>query len=254
MPKKNMLPGFDRLLAVLSQFGVTPEIEPPSPKAPLAGDRVLGAPFDPMLAALYARINGRFLGDLSVYGFDEDTGRDLIKLNTSFRECEVGHPFDLREILYYAQEFSMAYRFAVVPSLANVEGVQPVLYLDEYDEVSVLPFASSVDKAFDLWARFCEVRFRRRGEPEQLRRLSKAIVRAFSGRDVPEDPTESEEHKAWSRNMMLDVPGTPLEEHRLVAEDKELVRMMKAGNFDRFIGDNRYSRNWMDSVIRASQQ
>jgi len=220
MHPKNTLPGLDRLIAVLEKFGMAPTLPPPSPKAPHAGDRVLGASFDAQLAALYACTNSTALGDLLLYGFDDKPDDNLVNLNTDLRTCEIGHPFEMSEIVYYAQEANHAYRFAVVPSLTNVEGVQPVLYLDEYETPHIYPLASSVDRAFDLWAQFSEMRLKNYGRLD-----------------------------TW---MLDDVYEHITYEIILIAQDKELVRMMKAGNFDRFIGDDREMRAWMESIIRAA--
>jgi len=41
-------------------------------------------------------------------------------------------------------------------------------------------------------------------------------------------------------------------EIRIIAEDQELIRMMKAGSFNRFVDRTPVCRKWMDSVIRAA--
>jgi len=124
-------------------------------------------------------------------------------------------------VLYFGTERGMAYRFAVIPSLASVSGVQPVLYLDEFESIHAYPLASSVDKMFDLWARFCEGRLRRNG------RLDEWMIGVVDTHHI-------------------------LDEVGFIAEDEKLVRMMKEGRFDRIIGEDEEGHNWVKQVLKVS--
>jgi len=214
------LPGLERLTSVLEEFGIRYSLAPPFSEAPRAGELVLGAPFDPQLAALYAHTDGGKLGDLGLFSLDDNSNWKLVHINTYIRETRQGNPFWTDNVIYFASEVGVSHNFAVVPSLANAEGVQPVLYIDDVEESHLYPLASSVDKALDLWARFCEMRLRKYGVLE-----------------------------TW----MIEVYGVSIwNEPGMVAEDEELVRLIKAGTFDAFMGQDVNAREWVDAVVQAS--
>ena len=173
---------------------------------------------DPLLASFYARCDGGLFGDLQILGFG--TERQAIGAwNESLRESRQDiHP-QLASCIEYAKEAGAPHYLATVPSLANPEGVQPVVMLLQYVDLSIYPIASSVDKVFDLWARFSDLRLGRYG------RL-----------DV----------------YMIDVLDCHLwREHRLLAEDEELVRMLGSGSFDPLVGDETDREEWTQAVIQA---
>jgi len=213
--------GLDRLRALLDGFGVERALLPPSLAAPAEGDPVLGVPFDPQLATLYRLTNGGKLGDLILYSFSPDSNWDLVGSNTFTREVRRGNPFWTDEVIYFATESGEPYRFAVVPALANPEGVQPVVYLFEVDGVRLYPLASSVDKLFDLWARFCEPRLEKYGRLD-----------------------------SWM--VGIDDFSFILNEPRLVAQDEALVLMIQAGRFDRLMEQHPNSLKWASSVLREA--
>jgi hypothetical protein len=107
----------------------------------------------------------------------------------------------------------LLYRYATVPEFANAEGLQPVVFLDPYEEIHVLPIASSVDRFFDTFSRYVEL--------------------------MVEDP----DYQAGSAPMVSFPRGVP----ELVASDKPLMGMITEGRFDRLM----YERNktgWRDEV------
>jgi len=214
------LPGFERLTGVLSEFDVPPLLKPVFPHAPKAGELVLGSPFDPQLATLYSLTDGGELGDLLLFCFGKDPHSNILRFNKVWRDIAEETPAFEKELLYFGAEAGASCYFAVVPSLANAEGVQPVLYIDEYEQTLVYPFASSVDKAFSVWAQYCEKRLVKYGVLEMWK---------------------VEEYDVDIMN-----------EIGLIAEDHELIRMMKAGSFDRFVNQTPVCRKWVDSVIRAA--
>jgi len=214
------LPGLERLTGVLSQFDIPPRLKPAFPHAPRAGELVLGSPFDPQLATLYSCTDGGRVGDLRLFCFGEDSHAEIIDFNKWWRDDDLEILAFRKEVLYFGAEVGASCYFAVVPSLANGEGVQPVLYIDEYEQTLVYPFASSVDKALSVWAQYCEMRLVKYGVLEMWK---------------------VEEYDVDIMN-----------EIGLIAEDQELIRMMKAGSFDRFVNQTPVSRKWVDSVIRAA--
>jgi len=214
------LPGLERLTGVLSQFDIPPRLKPAFSHAPKAGELVLGSPFDPQLATLYSCTDGGRVGDLRLFCFGKDSHAEIIDFNEWWRDNDLEILAFRKEVLYFGGEVGASCYFAVVPSLADAEGVQPVLYIDEYEETFIYPFASSVDKAFNLWAHYCEKRLVKYG----LLEMWKVEEYDFSIK----------------------------KEIRIIIEDHELIRMMKAGSFDRFVNQSRVSRMWVDSVIRAA--
>ncbi|MCY1040490.1 hypothetical protein OV208_04075 [Corallococcus sp. bb12-1] len=120
--------------------------------------------------------------------------------------------------LVFGQVPSLAYRFALVPGLADALGLQPVVFIDDHIDKEVLPVASNLDRFFDTYAR--------------------GIERFASGRTLAADE--------W---IDLDFPRfTP----ELVAQDRPLVDMMRAGRFDGLVTRDEESQRWMQQVLAAS--
>jgi len=212
------LPGLARLMTVLARHNLASSLNPPSEKAPKEG-LLFGAPVDPLLSSLYAQADGGEIGDLLLYSFDDKSNWNLIRDNSYLRDRQHDTPSLAHQVLYFGTEVGMAYRFAVVPSLAQPNGVQPVVYLDEFESIHVYPLASSIDRMFDLWARFCEARLTKHGRLDE-----------------------------W---MIGVVDIHILNEVRLVSEDEILIRMMKEGRFDSLIGEDAEGHNWVKRVTQA---
>jgi len=217
---QNALPGLDRLVAVLEHSGLNPSLLPPVENQLQPGTLVLGASIDPVLAKFYDYADGGKLGDLRLFHFGENSIWNIVTQNTFIRDIRKGEPPWTNEVLYFGLEVGASCGFAVVPSLSRADGVQPVLYVDEYEEIHAYPIASSVDNLFSLWAGYCELRLKRYGVLETW----KVDVQA---------------------NLLTD-------DARVVVEDTELVRMMKEGRFDRIIGEDAEGRNWVKQVLEAS--
>ena len=62
------LPGLDRLIAICQQHSLALKLSPPLASVPWTGELVLGEPFDPQLAAVYARLGSAEFGPLALYG------------------------------------------------------------------------------------------------------------------------------------------------------------------------------------------
>jgi hypothetical protein len=176
-----------------------------------------GLPFDPMLAAFYARfayaaialdVTGIIMEPLS----DED--RQLEQQNAwwsrGFRQ-RLALP-----TLIFAGEPHMAYHYAVVPSLADDQGVQPVVRVDVYEEPYALPVASSVDRFFETYSRYLE-----------------ALVALPQGR----------EEGGALLTFPWDVP-------EFIGHDAPLVEGIRTGRFDPFMPGSE-EQAWARRVISA---
>src|SRR4051812_43098211 len=78
------LPGLERLISVLTKHGIGVDPKPPSPLAPHAGDLVLGEPYDPQLAEVYARFGGGRFGDVILLDV-ENPDVSLVSMNEQLR-------------------------------------------------------------------------------------------------------------------------------------------------------------------------
>jgi hypothetical protein len=182
---------------------------------------VEGLPFDPMLAAVYARLGhaalGTKVGGIAILSADDEV--DLrSEVNSSWREQgqkEVALPLFL-----FAGEPGTAYYYATVPSLADARGHQPVVKVADYalDDYFSLPIASNVDRFFDTYARYLE-----------------ALVAH------PDFPQEGE----VALTFPWDVP-------ELVREDQPLVALIRAGRFDPLLKADDSVRQWLDRVLAAN--
>lgn len=120
--------------------------------------------------------------------------------------------------LVFGRVPSLAYRFALVPGLADAQGLQPVVFIDDHLDKEVLPVASNLDRFFDTYARSIEV---------------------FVKERVPAPD-------AWED---LDFPRLAPTH---VAQDRPLVDMMRAGRFDGLVTRDEESQRWMQQVLDAS--
>lgn len=154
------LPGLERLTEVCRRNGIPVELEPPSLHPPQSGEGVGGLPFDPVLAAVYARSRRMAFGELDGFHlYRVDDVSDLVREN---EEVRWGWPEVFRtSLIVFAGEPALLYCFATVPGLADADGIQPVVKIDPYEDVVAIPVASSVDRFFDAYSHALE----RRGEP-----------------------------------------------------------------------------------------
>jgi hypothetical protein len=116
-----------------------------------------GLPFDPVLAAVYARLGqGAFATDVAgiILSRFDDEERKLEGDNQWWSE---GYRKRLAlPTFIFAAEPLMAYHYATVPSLADGQGRQPVVWIDVYEEPYALPVASTVDRFLEIYARYLE--------------------------------------------------------------------------------------------------
>jgi hypothetical protein len=62
-----------------------------------------------------------------------------------------------RSTLVFGKETGFAYYHGTVPRLANSQGIQPVVFLTNYEEKHAVPVASSVDRFFYLYSLYLEL-------------------------------------------------------------------------------------------------
>lgn len=189
------LPGLERLLATCRKYPLRPELRAPWGGAQTPGSLLLGRPFDPMLAAFYSRLGGLHLRlDLYVYPCDEQVNGILL----ANEEVQPYWPEPFRSLLVFGGQEALAYRYATVPTLADAQGLQPVVEVNPYEDIYALPVASNVDRFFDSYARYLEL--------------------------IHETPAFREDRDAR--------PTFPRGVPEIIAADRPLVGMMIEGRFD----------------------
>ena len=212
------LPGLERLLDVCQRLNLGLETSPPAREPLSAGEALVGVPFDPVLASVYARL-GHAAFATKVMGWvlsqSNDEERALEERTNGWREkwwSELGAP-----VLVFGGDMGMAYTYATVPGLADGEGRQPVVHVDTYEfEPYVMPVASNVDRFFDSYSRYLEAlvshpRYQRAGETE----------------------------------LIFPWPAT-----EILARDERLVELMRAGRFDSLMKNvDDTTRRWAAKVM-----
>ncbi|MBE4750321.1 hypothetical protein G4177_19325 [Corallococcus sp. ZKHCc1 1396] len=189
-------------------------MSPPSPDAPRQGMQLLGAPLDPMLAGLYARTGRATLGDFVLYRPDSSAADGVLGVNAWMRG-QGQAPFP--SCVLFGQVSNLESYYGVVPGLADARGVQPVLYVDVQEEPHVVPVASSVEALFHQLAAFMDL--------------------------LPEQPD-------FVPGRCSTVPF-PFAAAGLIAEDRPLVDLMRAGRFDGLVTQDEESQRWMRQVLAA---
>jgi hypothetical protein len=196
------LPGLERLLEVIKHHELNAHIWPAGHSPPRAGEKLAGRIVDPLLAAVYTRLGGmafRPWHHLMLRCDDEINGLLLENQQWDSFWPHPVWPEHFRTLMLFGTD--MGYRYATVPEMANSKGLQPVLYLDNYEDIYALPVASDVDQFFLTYSKYLELVV---NEPD------------FKERHVP------------SMSFPWDVPG-------LFAGDAPLVEMIRAGKFDRWM-------------------
>jgi hypothetical protein len=211
------LPGLDRLMEVYRKHGLPMKILPPGHSPPPEGSLVAGHPFDPVLAAVYKRLGGadfggEFGGQLYLNQVDDQLNG--IALDTEgFRRPE--EPFHSSVIIGNIP--GLAYYYAVVPTLADERGRQPVIYIDAYMDRYVLPIASDVDRFFDALSHYIDMLVVDQGY-------------LFDG-----------------------MPGIhfPISVPELIARDRRLIEMIATGRFDFIMNLGDEFQDWLARVKSA---
>jgi len=216
MTKEKELAGLQRLIQVCRQHDLPVETLPSTGTVPALGELFLGQAFDPILARVYATVSGALLGDFELFPFREDQNL-LLSLNERMRWGEEEAPYMLS--LLFGKVPWLAYYFATVPSLADAQGIQPVIFIDVYEGNQVLPVGSNVDEFFMTFSMY----------------LEQLVV-------TPDYMAE--------RHVSLHFPTSVPE---LIARDISLVEAVSAGRFGSLMSNDAESLEWVSKVIAASR-
>ena len=209
------LPGLEKLISVVEFHGASLQLNPPSAMPPRAGEAMLGEQFDPVLADVYSWFDGGELGELHIGKYSA-----LAPFNESMRD---GAEPRLQGLFRYGGIDGLAEYFATVPSLAGADGIQPVVYLQDYMDKGILPIASNADRAFGLYALHIDTWSRNSGSLDKLPPIDKDFV-------------------TFPRSYVSQV-----------ARDETLVRMLEEGRFDELVLPDADSREWVAAVLRAAR-
>jgi hypothetical protein len=233
------LPGLERLLQVCRVHSMELYQEPPCSRAPVAGEPVEGLPCDPLLAAVYARVNALGLpDDFFVFSLNAEDGFDLADQNKAWRQ---DWPAPFEDLLVFAKEQALAYCYATVPTLADAQGVQPVVWVDTYEDLYALPIASSVDRFFDAYSYSLE------RQVALIRQHAESNAR-FEAEFGPPPPG------SLSELLARDTPriNFPWEVPDLIARDEPLVKLLRAGRFDFLMEGCEEAHAWVGKVLAAA--
>ncbi len=229
MPKRE-LPGLNRLLDVAREHEVPIETLPAGKFPPRESQELHGMRVDPVLAAAFERLGKLVVGTLGSESWlllrCDDEVNSFLKENEEWQGFfpHTFWPDHFRALMIFGSE--LRYRFATVPGLANPAGLQPVVYLDPYEDVHALPVASTVDHFFDAFSSYIE-----RVADDADFRMGGAPMIHFPY-DVPE----------------------------IIARDEPLVQMIQQGRFDQWMYERnksgrrgedeiRYTRAWISGVL-----
>lgn len=211
------LPGLNHLISRLIFHEEALELRPPVLPPPEAGDDIAGMPLDPLLARMYKRCDGGRFGDLYVALHSNLASRnDKSKWNVDEDERP-------KRLFSYATISGLAFDFATVPSLANSEGVQPVVFYIRYEDQPILPMASDIDRAFRLYAIYC-------------------------------DKCHAAGGTLWDSPVHINFPDSVVKE---IAQDRPLVELLEAGRFDNLIRQDLHypdeDWNWIRKILREAK-
>jgi len=213
--------------------------EPLGSPAPVAGESVAGLPCDPVLADVHAQVGKVVLKDgFLLFSGNEDGGAVLESENNEWRQQ---WPVPFKGLLVFAKEPGLAYYFATVPTLADDQGIQPVVWVDTYEDLYAMPIASSVDRFFDTYSRALE----RWVELTREDAESKARHEAEFGPPPPD---------SLSALLAEDTPvfNFPWEASDLIAQDEPLVELLRAGRFDFLMESCPDALAWVAKVLAAA--
>jgi len=200
-----------------------------------------GLPFDPLLAAVYVRsARMTFGGTLEgFYLYRANEAKDLIEENEAVREF--WPEAFRRSLLVFAGEPALAYYFATVPTLADDKAIQPVVWVDTYEDLYAMPIASSVDRFFDTYSHSLERQVGLIREDAE----SKARREAEFGPPAPDSLRALLDEGTPRINFPWAVPD-------LVARDEPLVELLRAGRFDFLLESSPDALSWAAKVLAAA--
>ena len=168
-----------------------------------------------MLAAVHARVGRVALREGFLLLCAHDTqGLDFSTVNEAWHR---DWPEPIRSLLIFGKEDLLAYYYATVPRLADEMGRQPVVRVNVHEEPHALPVASNMDWFFDTYSRYLE-----------------ALVRS----------PDYEEEGSAALGFPWDIP-------EIIARDRQLVEMLRAGRFDFLMPKGEETRAWVAQVVGA---
>jgi hypothetical protein len=192
---KMMLPGLEQLLDTCGRLRLSLETKPPEENPPAPGTLMEGHPFAPREAGLIL-----------------DGTSELAEKNREWQESwqeQLALP-----LFVFGGEPLLAHHYAMVPGLANEQGVQPVVRVNTHEEPFALPISSSVDRLFTLYSRYLEALVATPGHEDEG-----SAVLLFPW-DVP-----------W-----------------LLASDERLVELIRAGRFDPIMKKDGSTVEWLSQL------
>lgn len=157
---------------------------------------------------------GRSVGDLQLCQRDRNIN-GLMTFNAQ-QVSRFEEPF--RSVVAFAVAPATLYCFALVPWLADVRGIQPVVLIDPYEEIHALPIASSLDQFFKTYARCLEF----------------VVANPWAAAtDVPD----------------VNFWGLP----ELLTEDRRLVEMLSSGRFNALMKQDDEAKEWVRQVVQVEK-
>lgn len=233
------LPGLERLIQVCRMHGMELYQEPPVSRGPQAEGFVEELPCDPILAAVYARVDTLGLPDgFFVLSRHAEDGFALADVNKWWRQ---EWPVAFRDLLVFAKEQALAYYYATVPALADEQGIQPVVRVDTYEDLYALPIASSIDRFFETYSYSLD------RQVELIRRHAESNAR-LDAEFGPSPPG------SLSELLAQDTPriSFPWQVPDLIARDEPLVKLLRAGRFDFLMEGCEEAHAWVGKVLAAA--
>jgi hypothetical protein len=154
---------------------------------------------------------------MGLYAVD-DSGNELERQNQWWSQS--WQPRLVTPVFIFGGEPGLAHYFATVPSLADVQGCQPVVHVNTYelDGPYAMPIASDVNRLFEVYSRYLEMLL---ATPDFT--TGGDAVLAFPW-DVPE----------------------------LFARDERLVQLIRAGHFALLMPGHE-ERAWAARVVAAAE-
>jgi hypothetical protein len=169
---------------------------------------------------------------------NEEGGSVLESENKEWRQQ---WPAPFKDLLVFAKEPALAYYFATVPSLADDQGIQPVVWVDTYEDLCAIPIASSVDRFFDTYSRALE------RWVELIREDAESKARDEAKFGPP--PPDSLSALLDEQTPVLNFPWEALD---LIARDEPLVELLRAGRFDFLMESCPDALSWAARVLAAA--
>ena len=208
------LPGLDSLVETCRARNLSLLLASPGEPPPRPGTLIAGHPLDPVLAAIYARLESATFA-LERDGLFIHPVNGLERSNASFQEYP--QPELEMPVFAFGGITALAYTYATVPGLADARGHQPVVEVDGHEAPYAVPVASDVDWFLGSYASYLQALV---SHPEYRPEAPAPILFPW---DVPD----------------------------ILARDERLVAMLRAGRFDPFL--HKYDlRDWASTLLRLA--